>query len=341
MTTPPCGTPDRRKLMDFGFREDENGAMAYTTGLLNGQMLLTVTVTPDGSLTTAVTDPDTGEEYRLHLIPEATGAFVGQVRTEYEEILGRILANCFETFRPHEKHTAQVLAHILETYGDEPEYLWESSPDCAAIRHRDSGKWYAALLKVSRRKLGEASDEEVKVLNLKAKPDAIPALLSRPGCYPAYHMNKKHWFSVCLDGSVPFGELCGLLAESHRLTGAASAGKSGGAEPTGMNEQTVHRILAAVCEIPAGKVATYGQIAARIGKERNARLVGKVLSMADQFGDRFWEVPCHRVVNSSGRLTPGWQEQASLLLREGVSFRNADHVDMKRCRWDGGTDSHS
>ena len=47
-----------------------------------------------------------------------------------------------------------------------------------------------------------------------------------------------------------------------------------------LSEDLIFQVLAAVSEIPCGKVATYGQIARLIGRERNARLVGKVLSMA-------------------------------------------------------------
>ena len=60
---------------------------------------------------------------------------------------------------------------------------------------------------------------------------------------------------------------------------------------------------------PEGKVATYGQIARLIGREKNARLVGRVLSMAEFYG----RYPCHRVVNHAGRLAPGWKEQKGLL----------------------------
>lgn len=56
-----------------------------------------------------------------------------------------------------------------------------------------------------------------------------------------------------------------------------------------ISEDLVYEILSAVSEIPEGKVATYGQIAALIGRERNARLVGKVLSVAGYYGD----YPCH------------------------------------------------
>ena len=97
-----------------------------------------------------------------------------------------------------------------------------------------------------------------------------------------------------------------------------------------MNEQLIYEILSVVEEIPEGKVAIYGQIARLIGRDKNARLVGKVLSMSEFYG----KYPCHRVVNHAGRLVPGWCEQRSLLLEEGVSFKNENHVNMKQNQWD-------
>ncbi len=67
-----------------------------------------------------------------------------------------------------------------------------------------------------------------------------------------------------------------------------------------LDERLIYEILSVVEEIPRGKVATYGQIARLIGKEKNARLVGRVLSMAEYYGS----YPCHRVVNHAGRLVP-------------------------------------
>lgn len=97
-----------------------------------------------------------------------------------------------------------------------------------------------------------------------------------------------------------------------------------------LNESLIYEILSVVAEIPQGNVATYGQIAGLIGREKNARLVGKVLSMAEYYGS----YPCHRVVNHAGRLAPGWHEQRQLLLDEGVPFKDEYHVNLRNCQWD-------
>lgn len=98
-----------------------------------------------------------------------------------------------------------------------------------------------------------------------------------------------------------------------------------------LDEQLIYEILSVTEEIPEGKVASYGQIASLIGREKNARLVGKVLSRADLYGD----YPCHRVVNHAGRLAPGFVRQRELLAAEHIEFKPNGYVDMKRFAWDG------
>ena len=92
-------------------------------------------------------------------------------------------------------------------------------------------------------------------------------------------------------------------------------------------------VLSLVARIPRGRVATYGQIAALVGKPRSARAVGQVMSRADG-------VPWHRVVNSQGGISrrprmTGMVTQRIRLEQEGVVFRRG-HVVMSRFRWQRG-----
>ena len=97
-----------------------------------------------------------------------------------------------------------------------------------------------------------------------------------------------------------------------------------------LDEALVYEILSVVEEIPRGCVASYGQIARLIGRDRNARLVGKVLSMAGFYG----RYPCHRVVNHAGRLAPHFPEQRERLLQENITFLENGCVNMKIHQWD-------
>ena len=97
-----------------------------------------------------------------------------------------------------------------------------------------------------------------------------------------------------------------------------------------LDEDLIYEILSVVDEIPEGKVASYGQIARLTGRDKNARLVGKILSMSGFYG----QYPCHRVVNHAGRPAPGFLEQRERLEAEGVCFLANGCVDMKRFQWD-------
>lgn len=97
-----------------------------------------------------------------------------------------------------------------------------------------------------------------------------------------------------------------------------------------LDDDLAYEILSAIEEVPEGKVATYGQIARLIGREKNSRLVGKVLSRAEYYGD----YPCHRIVNHCGRLVPGWDNQKYLLAQEGITLKDDTHIDLKHHQWD-------
>ena len=91
----------------------------------------------------------------------------------------------------------QFLQWNLERYGITPDYPFEDL-EAAVLRHRDNRKWYALLMRVSRRKFGQKGEETVDVVNLKLPPELFGSFGAGEGVYPAYHMNKLHWVSVIL-----------------------------------------------------------------------------------------------------------------------------------------------
>lgn len=92
-------------------------------------------------------------------------------------------------------------------------------------------------------------------------------------------------------------------------------------------------ICAVVAEIPPGSVATYGQIAAMVGRPRAARIVAWALHTASDPS-----LPCHRVVARTGQLAPdhvfgGQERQRRMLEDEGVTFRADGSIDMAQHLW--------
>ena len=104
-------------------------------------------------------------------------------------------------------------------------------------------------------------------------------------------------------------------------------------------------VYEAVCEIPAGQVATYGDVARAIGRPRAARFVGFALHANPRPGIGPDRIPCHRVVFADGRLCAeeifaGIGLQIELLAAEGVPFLDVPEgeeprVDLEACRWAG------
>lgn len=91
--------------------------------------------------------------------------------------------------------------------------------------------------------------------------------------------------------------------------------------------EKVYRI---VKQIPAGKVVTYGWVAAELGSPRAVRAVGNAL-----YVNPYKSVPCHRVVNQKGRVATnfgggGWREHKRRLKAEGVEFKDKIHVDLEK-----------
>ena len=120
---------------------------------------------------------------------------------------------------------------------------------------------------------------------------------------PGWHMNREHWNTILLDGSVPDVDIRRMIAESYAI----------------ISDSPTKRIYEAVKKIPKGCVATYGQVAEMAGDKKMARAVGNALHKnPDPDG-----IPCYRVVNSKGELAgefafggPG--AQAALLEADGI-----------------------
>ena len=83
-----------------------------------------------------------------------------------------------------------------------------------------------------------------------------------------------------------------------------------------------------VCQIPTGHVLTYGAIASLAGWPNHSRLVGRIMRLAPDD-----KLPCHRVVNASGRLAPHFPAQAALLEAEGITLSPSGKVPLRRYLW--------
>lgn len=107
---------------------------------------------------------------------------------------------------------------IFNRYSVEAEYPWSDFQDACVFRHADNRKWFAIAMRVKPLSIGKSGDDFVDIMNVKIVPDEIYDLLRLDGLLPAYHMNKKHWITVMLDGSVSLEMIAKLLDISFDLT---------------------------------------------------------------------------------------------------------------------------
>lgn len=114
-----------------------------------------------------------------------------------------------------------VLKYVRKKYKSEIEYLWKTSPDAGVFRHDDNQKWYGLIMEVSRNKFGLPEDGYICTLNVKTDdPMLHDVLLQQNGFFPGYHMSKKSWISILLDGTVPFDTVCDMIDMSYQATAA-------------------------------------------------------------------------------------------------------------------------
>ena len=205
---------NQEKANAYDFIENE-GVWSDTFQILDGDFVMTVSITTD-NVSFQVFDQETGDLYPQVHMESMRGAFVGSVREACLEILYQVRKACFDVQDFICPQAKRIMDQVQEKYGDQLEYLWEKSPDTAVLRHEDSQKWYAVLMRIPWDRLDKAREGQVEAVNLKH--DCVADLLSQKGIYPAFHMNKRYWISLALDDSLSDNEVLDLLEISWNLT---------------------------------------------------------------------------------------------------------------------------
>ena len=203
------------KLLAYGFKKSNN-KFVFSSELINGDFSLFIEIKAPNIIKTKLTENSTGEIYTLHLT-NSQGEFVGKIREQYSEILLDILEKCFENDAFKFNQTQFVIDYIRSKYNDELEFLWKDYPNCAIARRKDNKKWYLIIAAIPKNKLGLKSDEIVEIIDLRADKEQISKILNQNNIYKGWHMNKKSWITIILDGSIKDNELCQKIDESYIL----------------------------------------------------------------------------------------------------------------------------
>lgn len=111
-----------------------------------------------------------------------------------------------------------IFKYVKNKYKTIPEYLWAKSPNHAVLRHSENNKWYAIVMNVKKTVLGLEGTDEVDIINVKCPTELIGAFRMENGILKGYHMNKEHWISLVLDGTLQEEKIFELLDLSFDIT---------------------------------------------------------------------------------------------------------------------------
>ena len=216
--------PDFAKLVKFGFVK--NGSKYSFSGkFLNGDFTADVVVTSGGDVSASVFDVQAGERYLPLRAKSRQSAFVNEVRESYRAFLREIKNACF-VVQPFLTDQANRIAREAEKlFGDKIDFPFSTAPDYGVFRNPENRKWYGIIMNIPKSKIENsgraaslsADDAIVEIINVKIDPEKSIELKKRRGFYDAYHMSKKNWITIALDGSVSDGLIVDLLKKSRAL----------------------------------------------------------------------------------------------------------------------------
>ncbi len=188
-----------KNILDNSFRVDVE--ILETTGVVSGKVI----------------DLSFHEEYTNYRVEKQIGEFVNRIRKEFENVLFDIKNNCTVASYFSTNQANRITNLIIQQYNDIPEFAWDKFPGYGIFKNSDNGKWYGLIMNINKSKI-DSGDEEVEVLNVKLDENKIDYLLSKKGFYSAYHMNKKNWISILLDGTIDDEKIMSYIEESHQFT---------------------------------------------------------------------------------------------------------------------------
>lgn len=206
---------DKDKLLEYGFKVKDN-IYEYEVAILNNQFKIIIRY-DDFNMSSKIMDSNTDEEYSLVDVLGASGDFVGNVREQYENRIHDMIACCTTPNIYKSEQVNMVIEYIRNKYHGEVEYLWPKVSKNAIWRHEDNQKWFGALLLVEESKLGICGNEIIEIIDVRATTEFIENNIDYEKIFPGYHMNKKHWFTMKLDGTVSIEDIFKYIDESYKI----------------------------------------------------------------------------------------------------------------------------
>lgn len=211
--------PNTKELLKFGFKKNRNMYTLHREleGALEARFKLT-----GKNFSVQVFDLNEGEAYLPFELDAADGNFVRGIRNQVDKLIHEIVTQCCSSLCLRD----QVLDYAKEQFGTEPAYPWPEYPQYCTLKVKATGKWYGIIMNVTYKVLGLGEEGNLDVMNVKLPPERVEELVDGKQFLPAYHMNKKYWLTILLNGQVTLAKVKKLVAESYAtVTGKKKTAK--------------------------------------------------------------------------------------------------------------------
>ena len=205
---------DQDSLLKYGFIE-KDGNYQYQFDIDNGNISCILLIN-NQDIEIKVIDNEFNDEVIGYKNPNLHTKYLIELRNKIDEQLIIIRDNCFKKNYFIFPTANLITDYIKEKYQSEPAFLWESYPDCGVFKKKNN-KWFGIIMNVDYKKIDQERNGEIEVLNVKINPADLNNLLLIDGIYLAYHMNKKYWISIVLDGRVNDQIIKDLIDKSYKL----------------------------------------------------------------------------------------------------------------------------
>ena len=203
---------EKDKLLPFGFTEKE-GVFTLVKDFLDGDFRMEITVDGQGEISGKVIENDTAEEYFPLDVEDFSGGFVEKIKEQLRALLSLIKEACFTQIIPVGKQAEEIKKLIEKTYGEKPDNPFSDDFISTVFRYPATKKWYALFMRIDGKKVGETGEKDV--VNVKIDETKSSEIFKRNGVLPAYHMNKKKWASIILDGRLENEEIMSFIDVSR------------------------------------------------------------------------------------------------------------------------------
>ncbi len=114
----------------------------------------------------------------------------------------------------------RLVEYVHKKYGRDIEHLWARMPDDGVWRRADNEKWFGGIFHVSLNKVEPgAGNHVVEILDIRCAPEMLGFIVDKKTVFPGWHMNKRHWITIVLDGRMDLRNVCRLLDASYGIAG--------------------------------------------------------------------------------------------------------------------------